>query len=358
VVQDGHIAGVGPDLPVPDGAEVVDGRGRTVVAGLWNCHLHFTEPKWRNAARAPATALTAQLRDIATGRGFTTVVDAGSDPRSTLPLRRRVVSGEVEGPRIYTAGPSVFPPNGIPYYIRDSLPFLIRLLVPKPRSERAARRFTERNIRSGADLLKLFTGSYVARGRILPMPEEIARAAAEVAHAHRQLVFCHPSNLEGTRIALRAGVDVLAHPPDTTDGVDEALLREMVARGMSMIPTLKMFADTANRDPRYLEPIYEVVRRFHALGGQLLFGTDVGYMHDYAIDDEITALVRAGIPTREILRMLTTSPAERFGVGSQLGSVVVGQRADLAILTGDPLGDPLALARVHATIIGGRVRFP
>ena len=252
----------------------------------------------------------------------------------------------------------MFPPNGIPYYIRDELPFWIRLLVPTPRSAAAARRFVEHNIRRGADLLKLFTGSYVARGRVRPMPEEIARAAAEVAHARRQLVFCHPSNLEGTRIAVRAGVDVLAHPPDATDGVDEALLREMVARGMSMLPTLKMFADTASRDPRYLEPIYEVVRRFHALGGQLLFGTDVGYMHDYAIDDEITALARAGIPPREILRMMTTSPAERFGVGDEVGSIALGQRADLAILSGDPLEDPMALARAHATVVGGRVLFP
>ena len=159
------------------------------------------------------------------------------------------------------------------------------------------------------------------------MPEPIARAAADVAHSHGQLVYSHPSNLEGTRIAVRSGVDVLAHPPDTTEGVDEAVLQEMVDRRMAMIPTLKMFADTASPSLDYLNPIYEVVHRFHVLGGELLFGTDVGYMADYSTEDEFRALARSGLDARDVLRMLTTAPAERFGVGKESGSVAVGGRA-------------------------------
>jgi len=357
LIQGDRIVAVGDAGPTPPDTHVLAGEGLVVTAGFWNAHLHFTERKWRNAARAPADVLEAQLKDLATSRGFATVVDTGSDPRTTLALRRRIATRAVVGPRIYTSGPSVFPPHGIPYYVRDSLPFWLRPWVPQPRSPRAAQRFTERNLAHGADLLKLFTGSYVARGEILPMPEEIARAAADVAHAHGRLVFCHPSNLEGTRIALRAGVDVLAHPPDTTDGVDEAVLREMVARQMAMIPTLKMFGSTVTSNASYLDPIYEVVRRFHALGGALLFGTDVGYMTDYATDDEFTALTRAGIPPLEILRMLTTAPAERFGVADVTGRIAPGMRADLTLLEGDPTEEVLAFARVRATIGSGRILY-
>jgi imidazolonepropionase-like amidohydrolase len=292
-----------------------------------------------------------------TSRGFTTVVDAGSDPRATLSLRRRIESGELLGPSIYTAGLSIFPPRGIPYYLRDSLPFWFRPFLPQPSTARAAKRITERNIARGADLLKLFTGSYVARGKVTTMPEPIARAAADVAHAHGQLVYSHPSNLEGTHIAIRSGVDVLAHPPDTTEGVDGSVLQEMVDRRMAMIPTLKMFADTASASPEYLDPIYEVVRQFHIFGGQLLFGTDVGYMTDYATEDEFRALSRSGMDARGVLRMLTTAPAERFGVGQDTGSVAVGGRADLVLLEGDPMDDLLAFARVHATLRGGRVLY-
>jgi imidazolonepropionase-like amidohydrolase len=355
LVRGGRIVAMGPEVTIPPEARVIPGEGRVVTAGFWNAHVHFTEPKWRSPRRKRSTLLEAQLHDMFTSRGFTTVVDTGSDPRVTLPLRQRVVSEGLLGPTIYTAGPSVFPPHGIPYYLRATLPFWLRPFVPQPSSPAAAARAARRNLALGADLLKLFTGSYVARGKVIPMPEPIARAAVEVAHAHGRLVFSHPSNLEGTRVAIRTGVDVLAHPPDTTEGVDDSVLEQMVERKMAMIPTLKMFADTASSRREYLLPIYEVVRRFHARGGQLLFGTDVGYMTDYSTEDEFRALERSGVEGREILRMLTTAPAHWFGAGAETGSLAVGHRADLTVLDADPIADVLAFARVYATVRAGRV---
>jgi imidazolonepropionase-like amidohydrolase len=357
LVRDARIVAVGESVSIPPGTEVIPGEGRVVTAGFWNAHVHFTEAKWRSAARQSPVILNAQLREMVTSRGFTTVVDTGSDPRVTFPLRSRIESGELLGPSIYTAGPSVFPPNGIPYYLRDSLPFWMRPFVPQPSTPAAAERIAEQNIARGADLLKLFTGSYVARGTITTMPEPIARAAAAVAHAHGQLVFSHTSNLEGTRIAIRSGVDVLAHPPDTTQGVDQSVLQQIVDRRMAMIPTLKMFADTASASPDYLNPIYAVVGQFHTLGGQLLFGTDVGYMTDYSTEDEFRALARAGLDARNVLRMLTTAPSERFRVEKDRGSIALGRRADLVLLDGDPMEEILAFSRVVATVRAGRVIY-
>jgi imidazolonepropionase-like amidohydrolase len=357
LVYDGRITAVGTGIEIPPDAKVISGAGHVVTAGFWNAHVHFTETKWRYPDRRSPSVLNAQLRDMFTSRGFTTVVDTGSDPRFTPALRRRIECREVLGPSIYTAGSGVFPPHGIPYYVRDSIPFWLRGFVPQPSTPAAAAKVAERSIDRGADLLKLFTGSYVARGKVTTMPEPIARAAANVAHAHGHLVYSHPSNLEGTRIAIHSGVDVLAHPPDSTEGVDESVLRQMIDRRMAMIPTLKMFADTASAHPEYLNPIYEVVGRFHALGGQLLFGTDVGYMTDYTTEDEFRALARSGLDARDVLRMLTTAPAERFGKGNEGGSIAVGRRADLVLLEGDPMDDILAFARVGATLRAGRVLY-
>ncbi len=327
-----------------------------MTAGFWNAHVHFTERKWRAAASAPAVELNAHPHEMLVGRGFTTVVDAGSDPRTTLPLRRRIESGELPGPSIYTAASGLYPPHGIPYYLEGAIPFWVRPFVPQPPTAAAAVRAATRALFRGADLIKLFPGAYVARGQVRTMPEPVARAAVEVAHAHGRPVYSHPSNLEGARVAVRAGVDVLAPPPDATDGVDDALLAEIVRRGRGRFPTLKMFADTVSKEPEYFEPILAVVRRFHALGGQLLFGTDVGYLTDYSTEGEFSALARAGLDGRTILRMLTTAPLERFRV-SDRGAVSVGQRADLVLLDGDPLSDPTAFARVRATVRAGRVLF-
>src|SRR5206468_5540045 len=101
----------------------------------------------------------------------------------------------------------------------------------------------------------------------------IARAAVGVAHGRGTIAFAHPSNVDGVRVAIAGGVDVLAHAPDTTEGIDDALISEM-ARKATMVPTLKMFATTVTTKPGYLNPIYAVVRRFHEDGGNLMFGTD------------------------------------------------------------------------------------
>ncbi len=357
LVRDGLIAGFGPGLPLPSEAPVLPCSHCVLTAGFWNSHVHFTEPKWRFAAWKSAAVLNAQLSDMLTSRGFTTVTDTGSDLRDTVSLRRRIASGELAGPAIFTAGSALYPPHGVPYYLKQSVPFYLIWLMPQPESPAAAARLEEQNIAEGADLLKLFTGSYIARGKILPMPVDIARAAVNIAHLHRQLAFAHPSNLAGVLAARDSGVDVLAHAPDTTGGIDDALLAGLVARRMSMIPTLKMFSTTVTTNPSYLDPIYAVVRRFHALGGDLMFGTDAGYMTDYDTTDEFRALAACGLNARDILGMLTTAPAARFGLSARQGTIAAGKSADLVLLDRDPESDITAFAHPLYTIRAGRVLY-
>jgi imidazolonepropionase-like amidohydrolase len=116
-----------------------------------------------------------------------------------------------------------------------------------------------------------------------------------------------------------------------------------------------MFATTVTTDPAYLDPIYHQVRRFHELGGELLFGTDVGYMRDYTTTGEFAGLVQSGLTGRDILRMLTIAPASRFGVTGDKGTIEVGKLGDLTVLTGDPIEDPKQFAAVRMTIRGGRI---
>lgn len=357
VVRDGRIVAAGAGVEVPAGAEMLPCAGCTVVAGYWNAHVHFTQAQWSGAERRSAAELDAALTDMLTSRGFTTVVDLGSNLRDTIPLRRRIEHGELAGPRIYTAGGAQYPPHGIPYYLRDTLPRWLLWFLDQPATPVAAERTAERNIANGADLLKLFTGSYVAPGTVLPMPLGNARAATAVAHAHHQLVFAHESNAVGVEIARDAGVDVLAHAADNARRVDDALLASLVAHHIAMVPTLYMFARTVTRAPEYLDPIDEEVRRFHALGGTLLFGTDVGYLTDYDTTGEFEALARCGLGGRDILAMLTTAPAERFGVAADTGTVEAGKAGDLVVLDHDPLEDPRAFAAVRYTVRGGRVLF-
>jgi imidazolonepropionase-like amidohydrolase len=357
VARDGKIIAVGSDVTVPAEAKVLPCNGCVVTAGFWNAHIHFTESKWQSSDWKSSEVLNRQLADMLTGRGFTTIVDVGSNLRDTIPIRRRIETGELLGPKIYTAGSPQYPPNGIPYYLKDSLPPLILRMLPQPATPKEAAQIEQRNIADGADLLKLFTGSLIGHGKVLPMPEANARAAVEVAHSHGQLAFAHPSDLQGVLVARNSGVDVLAHAPSEARGVDAGLLQSIVDMRMAMVPTLKIFGTTVTKDPAFLDPIYAEVRQFHADGGQLIFGTDVGYMTDYSTEDEFRALEQSGLDWREILRMLTTAPAERFGVADQKGTLEVGKLADLVVLTADPARDITNFAKVQATVRSGRVIY-
>jgi imidazolonepropionase-like amidohydrolase len=352
LIQAGKITAVGRHVAVPSSVTTLACGGCVVFAGFWNTHVHFMEAKWAGAAQLPADQLTRQLQEMLTHSGFTTVVDTGSDPGSTMALRRRIEAGEVLGPHIYTAGAPLYPLHGIPFYLK-ALPPQVLALLGQPATPAEAEAFVERNVALGTDITKLFTGSYVTQGHVVPMQVSIARAAVDAAHRHGQLVFTHPSNLEGVMVAMESGVDVLAHAPDTVDGVDDAVIARLVAHHMTMIPTLKLFSDDHD-----IVRIREIVSKFHRLGGPLMFGTDTGFLTDYDVTEEYRQLYLAGLSYRDVLAMLTSVPAQRFRVGNHEGGIGPGMSGNLTILSVDPaLGDPAAFTKVRYAVRNGRILF-
>ena len=350
VIRDGVIAHVDEHVPAPRGLETIACQDCVVLAGFWNSHVHFMEPKWNDAAHQSAEKLTANLSDMLTHSGFTTAVDTGSDGSNTLALRQRISSGEVSGPRILTAGIPIFPAHALPYYVAD-LPPDFKAKLGQPETPQAAIAIVDTNHAAGTDLVKLFTGSIVAPNRITPMNVDIARAAADEAHHFGQLVFSHSTNLEGTRVAVAAGVDVLAHSPEVTDGIDRAFLQRMIKQRMTIIPTLKLFSHDAG-----IAQIRALDLEFHRLGGQLVYGTDTGFLPDYEQGEEFRQLALAGFSFRDVLAMLTTAPAELFHRSQHEGKVAPGMQGDITILSTDPAeGDPLAFTAVKYTIRGGKI---
>jgi imidazolonepropionase-like amidohydrolase len=341
LIRHGVIAGIGKHSQVPKGVETIPCQGCVVLAGFWNAHVHFMEPKWNDAANQPAEKLTRQMIEMVTHSGFATVVDTGSDGENTVALRRRVESGEVLGPRILTAGIPLFPAHALPYYLAE-LPAELKAKMAQPETAADAAKVVDTNRAAGYDIVKLFTGSIVGPDHIIPMQVAIARAAVTEAHSHGQLVFSHTTNLEGTKVAIDAGVDVLAHTPEITSGIDEAMLRRMIAQHMTIIPTLKLFSLDDN-----IADIRGLAYRYHQLGGRLVYGTDTGFLLDYDQSEEFRQLMQAGFGFRDVLAMLTTAPAELFHLSQREGKVLPGMRGDLTILSEDPAsGHPEAFTKV------------
>jgi imidazolonepropionase-like amidohydrolase len=339
LIEDATITAVGAReaVRVPPGPRVIDCSGGTVTAGFWNSHVHFTGPAFRAADTASSESLAAALRAMFTSYGVVHVVDTGSYLPNTLALRRRIESGEVPGPSILTAGSGFAPAGGSPYYI---LPAKIPELT---RPEDAV--LVDAELARGGDIIKLFTGSWATPSSIVVMPVDVVRAAVEVGHRRGRLVFAHPSNSPGARAAIEGGVDVLAHTfPTSLDGSpwDRALPAMMKERGMALIPTLKLWPYELRRAGLSAELVELVLgngvaqtRAFAELGGLLLFGTDVGYMTDYDPTEEFVYLQRAGLAPAQILAMLTTAPADRFG-RVRTGRLAPGLRPTSSCSTATP----------------------
>jgi imidazolonepropionase-like amidohydrolase len=360
VMTDGSITAVGrrDQVRVPANASVLDGAGLTVAAGFWNAHVHFTEEKFQSAGSRPAADLAASVRAMLTRWGVVNAVDTGSWLENTLALRRRIESGEVPGPRIMIASGTFVPVGGSPYYV---LPERLPELADAGRATALVDGLLEER---GVDAVKLFTGSWATRQSIVVMPVDVARAAVEAAHRRGKQVFAHPSNSAGALAALGGGVDILAHTFPSGPDWDRSLPRRMREANMAMVPTLKLWPWELGRlglPAGVLERVQAnaegQVRAFVDAGGQLLFGTDVGYMTDYDPTDEYLLLQRAGLGLGAILTMLTTAPARRFNAGAGAGLVAVGSPADLVVLDGDPAAEIRSLARVRYTIRRGRVLY-
>jgi imidazolonepropionase-like amidohydrolase len=162
-------------------------------------------------------------------------------------------------------------------------------------------------------------------------------------------------------------VDVLVHTTlgNAKTGWDATLIQAMLARDVAVVPTLQLWPyelRKARLPERAIESAtgdaIEQVRAFAEAGGQVLFGTDVGYMLEYDPTDEYVYMLRAGLTFEQILASLTTAPAARWKESEQRGRVATGFDADLVVLDADPAADIRNFARPRCVFRAGKRIFP
>ena len=360
-IVDGRIAGwVAEDdrrrSDPQTGFETIDATGLVAVAGFWNCHVHFTEPHWQGAADQPSEKLQGQMETMLIRYGFTTVVDTGSAPRNTFAIRRRIEEG-VPGPDILMYSGNFVAKGGSPAYLEVKLPELL-----SPEQAKAAAGTV---LDYGVDGIKIFTGSYLGEGRVAHLDLPLVHAVTDHVHDRGKLVLSHPQSRQGVVAAIEGGVDVLTHTAPSSGSWAGELAERLVAAEVGVIPTLKLWRFELERAGRASEEVEAFQKRgvdqlkaFAEAGGQVLFGTDVGYMTDYDPAEEYRKLAEAGLDVDQILAALTTAPAERFrGDRKRASKLEVGQPGDIVLLGSDPAGSPDAWVDVRYTIRGGRVIY-
>ncbi len=407
VVEEGRITWVGPpsDAEVPEGASVVDLRGRWLLPGFIDVHAHM--PLTRDdQADALGTLLAF---------GVTTArTPAAGTPEAGVRLRERLASGEVVGPRVLSAG-----------WLINSVGSGFGTEVGSVAEVRAVVRA---QIRDGVDYVKLYVG----------LRPELVEAAVDEAHAGGVEVIGHLGRTTWAE-AAGLGIDHLTHsaifglahslvPPgereefrnffspnsafdpalfgrwrdvvDLSGETTGTLISTLESRGVSVDPNLVLaeavlFGDEpavlTRLEPRYARAgqraawgvphpysatwtaseyaqakasfphFLEAVRRLHDGGVLLAAGSDLEnpwMTPGVSFHRELQLLVQAGISPMDVLEIATRQGAEALGLGGVTGTVAVGRDADFVVLTADPLADISNTRSIEHVVLRGRMLEP
>jgi imidazolonepropionase-like amidohydrolase len=341
VVRDGRIS-----FGEPAG-EIVDGRGKFLIPGLWDAHVHLC---WKGEDSL-ATLV---------GYGITAVRDLGGHLHELDEWRAEIDAGVRVGPRIWRAGPIL---NG------KSFNEYQRVIADEEEARATARELAE----AGVDFLKTHRSTsreayfaLIDEGRKLgldvvghiPMAIEPAEAIAsgQATIEHTETIF------EGTWDAVRTEPWPQAVRRFRAEDADELFAR-FVDYDVPLTPTLVPWAlvlDAGDEEWKELFPEFvAVVGQMHRAGMTLLAGTDIAADRPTGttLHRELELLVEAGLTPAEALRAATITPASVLGVDGELGSVEEGKLADLVLLDANPLDDISNTRRIDAVIArGARVR--
>ncbi len=367
VVRGGLIeaAGLPGDVPIPEGAEVLNLPGTTLLPGLIDAHSHillhdYSEAAWDDQVLKEALALrvcraTNHLKlDLASG--FTTLRDLGTEGAgyADVGIKRAVEQGIVPGPRLLVAtraivatrtyAPSAFAPEwDIPQGAEEA-------------DGEALRKVVRDQIGRGADVVKIYADN--ARGATFAESE--IRLVVETARSLGRPVAAHATTPEGMRRAASAGVSTIEHG----DGGDPEIFRLMAAQGVAWCPTLTVFESSARRngyrpgidpEPPRLRKARAAFRAAIDAKVTIINGSDVGAFAHGEAGRELELMVDSGLTPTQTLMAATSVAARAIGLGEKVGQVKPKFAADLIAVEGDPTQDIHAVRKVRMVMKNGEV---
>jgi imidazolonepropionase-like amidohydrolase len=400
VIEGDRIKAVGRagSVQVPSGAAVIEARGKWLIPGLTDMHVHV------------GSRLDMPM-GLFLANGVTTIRDPGGIVSIQRLLRQEIDTGKRVGPRMFIAGaildgnPPVFPTNWI---------------IDTPQRATSAVNFL---IDQGVDFIKVYNN----------ITEQVLEAVLKTAAARNTIVTGHVPRIMTMTHAVEMGLDHLEHiritgrellPKEEADKIDflplsrrETLLWDKYDLSSPKLTALvdllarkKVFIDptftvdeatfvqsvheTQRADPnnRYLpraildqwsQPppdLYIVpselremsargfpkrlqfIRMCDRAGVRIVAGTDGAglgtLLPGFGLQHELVLLSRAGLSPLAVLRAATITAAESLGHEKELGTIEAGKFADVVLLTADPLVDIANASKIDVVIKGGTVYRP
>lgn len=385
LVAEGRIKKIGSSIPEQKGVRVIDGKGKTLMPGLIDAHVHLSgsgAAPWANYPADKAHNLQAYLYT-----GITTIYDLGGISRQIEKLADQVEEGKLLGPTIYHTHVPITVKNSHPIPLTKELmgfpmKALVNSFVPTVESPEKAASLIEKYTREEIDFVKAIMDE-IPPGSPQMSREELT-ALVEASHAKGYKVFVHIGSPQNAVDAVDAGADVLAHgvwrgelAPEqaqhiansgvpmiyTLSGftnvdaiqkgayepgpeeeklvsplITEPVTGEMGQEGSSDEALQSFFEDVVHNSP-YMVPNLKLLRN---AGVPIIVGTDSNLPGTYAgasYIQEMRLLHEGGMTNFEVLTGATYLASRLFLEVPDFGLVAEGYRADLLLVNGNPLVD-------------------
>lgn len=376
-IRDGYLDGQQAGATPADHVRLIDLRGAYVLPGLIDCHVHLTGKGVNKDAQLDGVTET-DAGELADGvlhaartlaAGFTTVRDAGGKLETVLALRDGIADGRIKGPRMVVAGQPLSSTGGHADEngYRPDVFELPGLNICDGADQ--CRRTVRYEVKYRVDLIKIMaTGGVLddsAAGTDQQFTDDELRAIVQTAHSLGRKVAAHAHGLRGIRAAVLAGVDSIEHGTY----LDDDTARLMKSRGTYLVPTLMAGHEVAQKAKidGYFPPAVRAkalavgtimgphLRRAHAAGVKIAFGTDSGVSPHGLNAQEFGLMVGNGLSPIEAIEAATVNAADLLGISREVGSVEVGKSADLVAIDGDPTQDVTRLEHVAFVMKAGEV---
>jgi imidazolonepropionase-like amidohydrolase len=360
--------------------QVVEARGRTLMPGLIDAHVHaaLTTLDLGALAQRPQSRIGIEAKNVLEGmlrRGFTTVRDAGGLDRG---MQEALDAGLVRGPRVFRSGRvlsqtgghgDTHPPSNEPHLCAGEVASTQFAHIAD--GPDAVRRAVREELKAGAHQVKVMAGGGVATPTdpidMVQYTAEEIRAAVQEAASRRTYAFAHAYVPDAIIQAVDAGVRSIEHG----NLLDEHAASVMAGHGTFLVPTLVVYEQIAELGRQWgfpeasLAKLDDVraagqraIRLALAAGVRVGFGTDLLGETHAAQSREL--LLRAEVQSPvDVLRSATVVNADLLNRTGELGVVAPGARADLLLVDGDPLRDMSVLTRheeaLHLVVRNGEV---